>query len=296
LKKPKAVLVMPLTGKTFVILIALPLLMTACAPQAELVKTRSDMSDLREDVKTTKARVQELQRHLDKESQALQRKIDTLEASTKGTGDVQKSLADFGAKNDQLAMDIQLLQGKLEENNFRLAEIGQKLDDRGVKLAELAARVDELEAKVKLLSGGTGTVASLQAGTTTAAKTIEPSEAYRQAKSDYDAGRFELALAGFQNYVNQFPNTTLTDKAQYWIGECYYSMRDFDKAIGAFNKVLHAYPKSDKVAGAKLKIGLSYVNERNSAKAKEYLRKVIKEHPGTNEAQIAKSRLAKLGR
>ena len=281
-------------------LVILSMLVIACAPQAELVKTRSDMTDLREDVKTTKARVQEVQKRLDQENTAFQKRIDAIDAATRGSGDIQKGLADAGSKMDQLGMDIQLLQGKMEENNFRLSELAQKLDDRGVKIAELSARVEELEAKVKVLSGATGTSASAQTGTASrdkqGAKTIEPSEAYRQAKSDYDKGNFELALAGFQNYLAQFPNTSQVDKAQYWVGECYYSMKQFDKAISAFSKVLEQYPKSDKAAGAKLKIGFSYQNERNSAKAKEFLRRVVKEHPGSNEAQIAKSRLAKMGK
>jgi tol-pal system protein YbgF len=268
--------------------------LAACAPQAELVKTRTDMNDLREDVKTMKGRVQEMQRH----EQDLQKRIDALDTGAKGASETQKALADYGARADQLAMDIQLLQGKLEENNFRMSELGQKLDDRGVKLAELSAHVEELDAKVKLLGGGTGAVVTGQTATAgdkgKGAKTVEPSDAYRQAKSDYDKGNFELALAGFQNYVEHFPGTSQTDKAQYWVGECYYSLKIFNKAIAAFSKVIKEYPKSDKVAGAKLKIGLSYLNERNSTKAKEYLNRVIKEHPGTTEAKIAKDRLAKI--
>ncbi len=267
------------------------LLLAACAPQAELVKTRTDMDSLREDVRTMKGRIQELQKRLD---QDVQKRIESLDASAKGTSDIQKALADYGARADQLAMDIQLLQGKLEENNFRIAELGQKLDDRGVKIAELSARLEALE-KTKQSNGGAGAAATGQ--TTTAkpeSKTIEPSEAYRQAKADYDKGNFELALAGFQNYVARFPGTTQSDKAQYWIGECYYSMKEFNKAVDAFSHVIKNYPKSDKVAGAKLKIGLSYLNERNSTKAREFLRRVVKDHPGTTEAKIAKDRLAKI--
>jgi tol-pal system protein YbgF len=279
------------------VIIALFLIpLAACAPQSAVVQMSSDMNDLRENVKTTR----EVQRKLEQESVNIQKRIDALDANSRGGNDVQKALADYGVKTDQLSTDIQLLQGKLEENNFRIDELGQKLDDRGVKIAELNARIEELEAKVKLLSGATGTAVTSQTATASAKqaseKTIEPTDAYRQAKSDYDKGNFELALAGFQNYVAQFPDTTQTDKAQYWVGECYYSLKDFNKAIAAFAKVITNYPKSDKIAGAKLKIGLSYLNERNPTKAKEYLHKVIKEHPGTNEAAIAKDRLAKLGK
>jgi tol-pal system protein YbgF len=273
--------------------------LTACAPQAELVKTQSSMSELREDTKTTKTRVQELQRHLD---QDIQKRLDALEANARGTVEVQKVMADYGAKTDQLTTDIQILQGKLEENNFRIQEFAQKLDDKSFKISELSARVDELEAKIKSLATGTPGASTEPTGTASdkdkksTPKTIEPSEAYRQAMNDYNSGNFDLALAGFQNYLTQFPETSQTDKAQYWIGECYYSKKEFPKAIDAFSKVIKTYPKSDKVAGAKLKIGYSYLNEKNTAKAKDYLNKVVKEHPGTKEAVLAKEKLRKIGK
>lgn len=265
------------------------LLLAACAPQAELVKTRSDMNELREDVRTLKGRTQELQKRLD---QDVRKQIESIDANLKGGSDMQKALADYGARADQLAMDIQMLQGKLEENNFRISELGQKLDDRGVKIAELTARIEALEAKTK--SGGTGAATGPTSTAKAESKTVEPSEAYRQAKSDYDKGNFELALTGFQYYLVHYPGTSQADAARYWIGECYYSLKEFGKAIDSFSRVIKDYPKSDKVAGAQLKIGLSYLNEKNSAKAKEFLRRVVKEHPGTTEAKIAKDRLAKI--
>jgi tol-pal system protein YbgF len=289
-----------MTNKSSIALVLSLFFLAACAPQAELVKTRSDMGDLREDVKTLKARNLELQKRLDHDIQNMQKRLDALDANIKGSVDVQKVMADYGAKTDQITTDIQLLQGRLEENNFRLAELAQKIDDRAVKLSEVAARVDDIDAKIKLLSAGTSTApaaaSSQDKDKQSTPKTIEPSEAYRQAKSDYDKGNFDLALAGFQNYLAQFPDASQADNAQYWVGECYYALRDFNKAIDAFAKVVRNYPKSGKVAGAKLKIGLTYLNEKNPAKAKEYFHKVVKEHPGTNEAEIARDRLAKMGK
>jgi len=256
-------------------------LMAACAPQSELVKIKSDMSELRGEKSASKAQVDELQK-----------RVDVLTANVRGTGEVQKVMADAGARSDQLATDIQLIQGRLEENNFRIAELAQKLDDKSVKIAELTARIEELEAKMNPMSAGTGTLAAASA--TAALKGREPSEAYRQAKNDFDKGNFDLALDGFQNYIALYPDTSLAAPAQYWIGECYSSKKDYAKAIEAFRKVITSYPKSEKVPGAKLKIGLSYLNEKNNAKAKEYLNLVIKDHPGTTEAEIAKDRLHKI--
>ncbi|MFA5073034.1 MAG: tol-pal system protein YbgF [Nitrospirota bacterium] len=263
-------------------------LIVSCAPQAELVRTKSDLSDIREEVKATSTRIQEIQKRLN-----------TVEANVDGTVDVQKNMADYGAKSDQLATDIQLVQGKLEENNFRIAELAQKLDDRSFKITELSAKIEELEEKIKVLSAGTGTVKTIPASANSSpsqSSKIEPSDLYRQAKNDFDKKDYDLALAGFQNYLARFPKASQADKAQYWVGECYYVKKNFDKAIDAFSKVITSYPNSDKVAGAKLKIGYSYLNERNNSKARDYLNKVIKEHPTSKESALAKDKLKKIGR
>ncbi|MCK9418597.1 MAG: tol-pal system protein YbgF [Nitrospirae bacterium] len=279
-----------MTTKPFLAITSFLLLLAACVPQAEIVKISTDMSEQREDTRATKDQVM-----------YLQKRLDILDANVKGTVDMQKALADYGAKSDQLSTDIQILQGKLEENNFRIAEVAQKLDDKSVKIAELNVRIEELEAKVRLSNAGTPMAATVQSGTASDShkkstlKTIEPSEAYRQAKNDFDKGNYDLALAGFQNYIVQFSDTSLAAGAQYWIGECYASKKDFTRAIEAFGLVITSYPRSEKVPGAKLKIGLSYLNAKNTEKAREYLNKVIKEHHGTAEADIATDRLSKIG-
>jgi tol-pal system protein YbgF len=280
--------------------ITLLLIASACAPQAELVKTRSELSEMRTGTKAVESTVHDLQKRLaamEKRLEAAEKRVDTAETSAKSATDVEKAVADSGARFDQLSTDIQLVQGRLEENNYRISDLAQKIDDRGFKISELAARVDDLDARMKAQTGGAvASVTSATAKEPRPAAKVEPSEAYRQAKGDYDKGNFELALAGFQNYLVQFPDASQADNAQYWIGECHYSLKEFSKAIEAFTKVISSYPKSDKVAGAKLKIGLSYLNEKNNAKAKEALHKVIVEHPGTKEADIAKSRLQKIGK
>jgi len=278
-----------MTTKPFLAIAGCLFLMAACAPQSELVKINTDMSELRGERAATKTQVKEIQKRLD-----------VLDANIRGTVDVQRVIADSGAKSDQLATDIQLVQGRLEENNFHITELAQKLDDKSVKIAELTARIEELEAKANKSSSGTGGLSTVPIGTATdrdkktALKGREPSEAYSQAKNDFDKGNFDLALDGFKNYIALFPDTSLAAAAQYWIGECYSSKKEYTKAIESFRKVITSYPRSDKAPGAKLKIGLSYLNEKNTAKAKEYLNMVVKDHPGTTEAAIAKDRINKI--
>jgi tol-pal system protein YbgF len=237
---------------------------------------RSEMNDL-------KGRVPDLS--------GIEKRQDQLASDVKATSDLQKSVADQGARFDQLLTDLQIMQGKLEENNFRMKELAQKLDDKSYRLSELTARMDQLESKLRSAPAGT-----LPAEKKPEVRTPSPSEAYQQAKTDYDKGSFDLAIAGFENYLKQFPDTSQADSAQYWIGECYYSKKEYGKAIEEFNKVLKNHPKSEKAPGARLKIGYSYLNEKNNAKAKEHLRRVVKDYPSSKEADLAREKLKKIGK
>jgi tol-pal system protein YbgF len=266
-------------------LITIAILLSLSACQAAMVKTETDINSLRADVKAMKATLQEMEK-----------RFDMLEGNTKGSSDLQKAVADTGARMDQLATDLQILQGKVEENNFRLSEFAQKFDDKIFKIGELNARIEELEAKVKALTEKGAAPAQSEKDKKPEAKALEPSEAYRAAKDDYDKKNFDLAIAGFQNYLKQFPDASQADGAQYWIGECYYAKNEYGKSIEAFSKVIKSYPKSDKAPGAKYKIGVSYLNEKNTAKAKEYFHKVIKDHPRSKEATLAKGKLQKMGK
>jgi tol-pal system protein YbgF len=267
--------------------IAALVLAAGCAPQAELVKLRNEMNDLRTE---THAEIRDLKGRVPDLS-GIEKRQDQLAEDIKGTSDLQRSIADQGARFDQLVTDLQIMQGKLEENNFRMKEMSQKLDDKAYRLSELTARVDQLESKLKSAPSGTA-VPDKKAET----KTLGPSEAYQQAKTDYDKGNFDLAVAGFGNYLRQFPDASQADSAQYWIGECYYSKKDFGKAIEEFSKVLKDHPKSEKAPGARLKIGYSYLNEKNTAKAKENLNRVVKDYPGSKEAALAKEKLKKIAK
>ncbi|MBI3354846.1 MAG: tol-pal system protein YbgF, partial [Nitrospirae bacterium] len=209
----------------------------------------------------------------------------------KGQVDLQKIIADMGVKIDKLATDIQLIQGKLEENNHRVSEISQRLDDQLYKLKELSSKIAELQAK----SGGDANIpekgATPPVQQEKAKSAPNPSELYNRAYQDYVNGNYDLALMGFQSYLSEFPDATLAPNAQYWIGECYYGKGDYKKAIEALDKVSANYPKSEKVSAALLKAGFAYLELKDKAKAKSYLKKVVEHFPKSKEAPLAKGKL-----
>lgn len=121
-----------------------------------------------------------------------------------------------------------------------------------------------------------------------------PDEIYDTAYLDVTRGNYGLAIDGFEEYLESYPDSELADNAQYWIGQCYYEQRDFFKAIEEFGKVLDIYPRGDKVPGAMVKLGMSYLEVNDRASAKKIFRQVVELYPHTDEAAIARDQLAAL--
>ncbi len=116
-------------------------------------------------------------------------------------------------------------------------------------------------------------------------------ELYNQSHLDFTRGEYDLAIQGFKNYLQRFPNTELADNAQYWIGECYYAKGDYETAINEFKKVEENYPEGNKVPSALYKIGLVFWKLGNKREGERYLKRVIKSFPNSLEAKQAKEKL-----
>jgi len=114
---------------------------------------------------------------------------------------------------------------------------------------------------------------------------------YKEAYETFQKGDFEMARKKFEAFLKQYPNTELSDNAQYWIGETYYLKKDFEKAILEYEKVILKYPNSDKIPAALLKQGLAFLELGDKKNGRSTLKRVIQNYPQSEQAEIAKKRL-----
>src|SRR5262245_63631967 len=120
-----------------------------------------------------------------------------------------------------------------------------------------------------------------------------PDQLFAAAYSDYSRGNYPLAISEFRQYVETYPSSELADNAQYWIGECYFSMKKVSEAIAEFDKVVLLFPKGDKVPAARFKkaTALRELGQLDAARAE--FSAIIKLYPRSNEAVLAKQELEK---
>jgi tol-pal system protein YbgF len=131
----------------------------------------------------------------------------------------------------------------------------------------------------------------------TAAMALSPADqrkAYDKALELLKEGRYNEAAAAFGGFLKQYPDSSYSDNAQYWLGEVYYVTRQFKPALAEFEKVPKNYPDSTKVADARLKMGYIEYELKNWGEARKLLGDVVAVYPGTTSARLAQERLDRM--
>ncbi len=123
---------------------------------------------------------------------------------------------------------------------------------------------------------------------------ITPTSAFNLAYNDYLNGKYDLAVSGFQRFVKDFPGTSLTSNAQYWLGESHYNLKDYSRAIQSFEHLVAEYPGNEKLPAALYKLGLATAETGDLVKSRKYFKRVVEEFPTSDESKLAKNKLAEI--
>lgn len=239
--------------------------------------------------------------------------------------DLQRQFWDLGKElqNTTTAFNdtVKKLQGSNEEVRDNQAALNAKLESILNQLQAMNEKLNETNQRIKEMesSGIRDSVAPPSAGSSTPPvddnpgsnpRSLEPTETsrnqtiagspdeqqlFRDATAQYSKGEFEQALRGFQDLLDQYPNSRLADDAQYMIGESYYGMKEYVDAVTEYDQVIKRYPDSDRIAGARLKKAFSLTALGKKGQAVVELQQIVQRYPSSKEAQIARQRLAELG-
>jgi tol-pal system protein YbgF len=120
-------------------------------------------------------------------------------------------------------------------------------------------------------------------------------ELYRRALDALTAGQHADAAAGFREFLRLHPAHDFADNAQYWLGECYYDLKDYQTAAREFRRVVDRYPDGNKVADALLKLGYAELALGDEPAGRGTLEKLARQFPKADAAGRAQAKLAELG-
>jgi tol-pal system protein YbgF len=164
--------------------------------------------------------------------------------------------------------------------------------------ADLDRRLKALESRGAVAAAGAagaGTSAAPgDSGDATAVPGSDDKAAYQSAFGLLKDSQYDRAVAAFQKFLAAYPDSSLADNAQYWLGEAYYVNKSFPEAQIAFQRVVDLYPQSRKRPDALLKIGYCQYELRQFDASKQTLQEVTAQFADTPAGHLAQQRLDRM--
>ncbi len=215
----------------------------------------------------------------------------------------RKSFADQKLLVDNVADGVRVLREKLDDGNVRLASLAQEVEALRMAIPPPAPPVAAPPLTDPTAAGAAPGTPPQAAGTppvptpAPAAPTqpgTNPQRMWDEAYGDYTAGRWSLAVTGFDSYIKSFPRSAQADDAQFYIGAALQFEGKYQDAVAAFDKVIVNYPGSDSVPQALFKRGACYQSLEQLDRAQQSYDLVIKNFPDSDASFLAKQALDRL--
>ena len=261
---------------------------------------RKDIESLKKELSALREEIQRDLSTFHKENQNLRAdlslRIDTLQSElrvlTSGVEEYKDVARKPSKELDRMREDViyrtKILEEKsksLEEQNRIQEERTKTIDDR---LKSLESKIDQLAKQADSDRSGLAREkesAEIKTSSTGAASL------YKDAYEAFQKGDLDGARRKFEAFLKQYPNTELSDNAQFWIGETFYQKRDYEKAILEYEKVIVKYPEGEKVSSALYKQAIAFLELGDKTNARNLLKRVIERYPQSEQAEMAKKRL-----
>jgi tol-pal system protein YbgF len=224
---------------------------------------------------------------------------------------LQKNQADAATVNDQLAASLIAIEAKLDEYNARMMKLNERLDTTEATLTErissLSDQMSEIGSETTITPGvpeqrpavlperEVPEIPETLRSPDRESLDSEASRMYHQPYTFYVNGDFESAIAGFQKYLEVYPDSDLADISQFWIAESFFSLGEYETALREYDILISGYPNSDKIPDAFFSKAEVYLQLERQIEAISHLKYVINQFPNTTVAQKASDRLRSLG-
>lgn len=205
----------------------------------------------------------------------------------------------------QLQQEVRDLRGQLEVQGNIIDRMKQ---DARSRYLDLDQRITQLKNTPPVVvadttnpatatTAATTPVVTPPATTDTAVVVPNPDDekrAYFAAYEVFKTGGPNKAINPMRNFIKNYPHSTFTPSAYYWLGEFYLaaSPADVANAKKSFKIVTEQYADTPKAAAALLKLGSFADVDGKTQEAIKYMLLIVKNFPNTPEANAAKSYLS----
>lgn len=194
---------------------------------------------------------------------------------------------------EKLREEMRSLRGQIEVLGNTIEGVSKRQRDMYVDLDQRLRRFEQPGAAIPPAAGAAAAAAEAPKAAAVTVS-VEENEAYERAQGQRRIGNYQGAITAFQGFVAKYPKSTLAPRAQYWIGDSYFNLRDFKNAIASQQKLVAAYPDSSSVPDALLNMASSQLEAGDTATARRTMDGLIARYPSSEAAEKARRRVANL--
>jgi tol-pal system protein YbgF len=208
----------------------------------------------------------------------------------------QKDTADTKLLINGLTGTVNTVREKMDGNTVAVNRLTPEISAIREGVGMLTTQLNQM---LSLLQPATNPSSAVAAGTEAppppaGSVTLPPSPQsyFNQAFSDYAAGRYDLAISGFKDVIEKFPNAAdYTARAQFLIGESYHQLKKNREAIAAYGLVISKYPDSTQVPEAMVSRAMCFEELGQKVEARNGYEAVISKYPESSAALLATQRI-----
>ena len=229
--------------------------------------------------------------------EAADARLDALEARLEALSRQADAIASQARRLQELEDSLRTVTGAMQENRHLLDQIRGQL--RQLEAAQ-AAQADVNAAPPPQApprvpgagdAPGPGDPAPAAGPPVTAAEAppvpapqFDDEEArYRRAYELLGLADYAGAEAAFREFIRDYPNSTLTDNAYYWLGESHYVREQYEQAAAEFARGFRSGPDQQKAPDILLKLGLSLIALGKNDDACQALQRLELDYPDASK-------------
>lgn len=224
----------------------------------------------------------DLRGRVQEHQESTERRLAKIEAQLEDLASrLARSQLDGQTRNDELRQEINRLRGQIEVQSHELAVAKRQL---GEQLTTVDQRIQRFEPVEVEIDGQSATVDQTEKA------------AFEAALALFRGGEFKQALGAFAQFQGQYPDSAYSPAAHFWIGSSHFALKDYKSAIASHQTLISKFPENVRVPDSLLNIGYAQAESGDRAGARRTLQSLVDKYPQSPAAQLARDRLASLGR
>ncbi|MBD3344805.1 MAG: outer membrane protein assembly factor BamD [Chitinivibrionales bacterium] len=191
---------------------------------------------------------------------------------------------------EQQKANHELLRLIRADQQVRFGELNKKIGALENGISESQQRLSKIDEKTQVLKQGWEEKARVDS-LAESMKRAEIEKLFQLAYDDFMARRYDLAISGFKDLKDQYPQSPQAEEATYWIAECAYAQEKYDEAAEGYKNYVKEYPEGKKICVTFYKMGMVF-EKKNKKKSRDMVwQRLIEQCPETEEALAVKQRM-----